>query len=458
MIDRDQPRPSNNCDAFSEVDKGILTSSPCRSSDLTVATNDTAGSNDSANTAEKNKILSVSFKLRTDRRKPRSRRNSISTFSQSLPPAIAPAISFDDLGRDAEAKDSPDTPLDIPVLISEEKSHAKAAPLSIFPTPLPLRKTRSSPSKKKLLSKSLTLLNSASLAKELEASLEQAGSFGSDVAIKNTENTSWFPIERSRDLIKKSVRFSRKKDEVYLIHYDWSCTRDYFYSSAEIATMKSARFEDAALLRNEEKTSATHDDLDITRRQKIVCIDSLLSLALNDPDENPNASIRGIEHMVYPELQQEMIRKKKEVQDQVMSFVRSKRPDPQGWRLANHSRIHSQWARDVALEKGQAYTMKIDHEEVQTSIENCKKVEPRRHRGRASRRRTDNDSVFSSMPTFGDGAAIAAAVRMEFFEGESVDAAIQGLQMNENRRDEDVAQGIDESARRDEWREEYDEA
>lgn len=39
-------------------------------------------------------------------------------------------------------------------------------------------------------------------------------------------------------------------------------------------------------------------------------------------------SIPVIEHFVYPDLQQEMIRRKKEVQREVLEFVRSKQPDP----------------------------------------------------------------------------------------------------------------------------------
>ena len=414
---------------------------------MTATTIHSVESYDSATTADKSRIA-VSFKLRTPQRRKTNRRHSMTTLSESLPPQIASTISFDDLS----GEDSP-TPLLIPDLISEG---TEAASVPIFRTPLPLRKTRRSPIKNKFLSKSLTLPKSAALAKELEISPEKSGSFGRDAAPKDTD-TTWFSIERSRDLSKKSVRFSSEKDEVHLVHYDWTCVGDYFYSTAEIALMKSARFEDAALFRNEEKTSATQDDLDVSRRQKIVCIDSLLSLALNDPDTNVNTSIRGIEHMVYPELQQEMIHKKKEVQAQVMSFVRSKRPDPQGWRLANHSRAYSQWARDVALEKGQAYTMKIDKEEVKSSTEDCKKDEPRRRRG--ARRRTD--SMFSSMPSVGDGAAIAAVVKMEFFgdvtkQAESLATSFQGLQMNKDCGV--VQQGNGQCAFRDESREEYDEA
>merc|ERR1712194_203 len=35
--------------------------------------------------------------------------------------------------------------------------------------------------------------------------------------------------------------------------------------------------------------------------------------------------------------------------------ARSKRLDPQGWRLAEHSRTLSQWARNVAMQKGIKY-------------------------------------------------------------------------------------------------------
>lgn len=43
-----------------------------------------------------------------------------------------------------------------------------------------------------------------------------------------------------------------------------------------------------------------------------------------------------------------------------MDFVRSKRPDPQGWRLARHSSTFSQWARNVAQEKGLKYCCEVE--------------------------------------------------------------------------------------------------
>lgn len=160
---------------------------------------------------------------------------------------------------------------------------------------------------------------------------------------------------------KKTVHFSTI--EVQQFHFDWNCVNDCFYSRKELTAMGSQRFDDAALLRRErhldvpDSNQASSDDLDVGIKNKPKCINALLTTALEDPDDNPDTSIRGIEHFVYPELQQEMIRKKKEVQAQVIQFVKAKRPDPQGWRLANHSRMYSQWARDVALEKGRAYRM-----------------------------------------------------------------------------------------------------
>jgi hypothetical protein len=74
--------------------------------------------------------------------------------------------------------------------------------------------------------------------------------------------------------------------------------------------------------------TASQDDLDMGLKNKPKSIHALLDLVLNTPDDHDTTSIRGIEHLIYPELQQEMIRKKKEVQSQVMLFVTSKKPDP----------------------------------------------------------------------------------------------------------------------------------
>jgi len=149
--------------------------------------------------------------------------------------------------------------------------------------------------------------------------------------------------------------------EVQPFHFDWSLANDVFYTRKELSAMGQSRFDDAATLRQKrhqaENGGHAMDDVDISKRSKVEDITTLLSSAFDDPDRDDNVSIRGIEHFVYPGLQQEMIRRKKEVQREVMGFVRSKRPDPQGWRLAQHSRSFSQWARNVALEKGMKYCM-----------------------------------------------------------------------------------------------------
>lgn len=168
------------------------------------------------------------------------------------------------------------------------------------------------------------------------------------------------PLKYSADG-KKVVHFSTI--EVQPFHFDWNLANDVFYTRKELTAMGQSRFDDAATLRQQRRMddrgegSQTMDDVDISKRSKVRDVVTLLSTALDDEDRDEGVSIRGIEHFVYPDLQQEMIRRKKEVQREVLGFVRSKRPDPQGWRLAQHSRNYSQWARNVALEKGMKYCM-----------------------------------------------------------------------------------------------------
>ena len=159
----------------------------------------------------------------------------------------------------------------------------------------------------------------------------------------------------------KCVHFSTI--EVQHFHFDWSLADSVFYTRKELTAMGEKRFDDATILRQQrnldQKMGDSVDDLDMTKKTRPKDINSLLNIALDDEDADETVSIRGIEHFVYPELQQEMIRKKKEQQAEVLDFVRSKRPDPQGWRLARHSRTYSQWARDVALQKGMKYRMNL---------------------------------------------------------------------------------------------------
>ena len=107
----------------------------------------------------------------------------------------------------------------------------------------------------------------------------------------------------------------------------------------------------------EEEQAKAKDDVDIAKRTT-ANIQQLLHEAL-DPttDIDPEISIRGIEHFVYPTLQQEMIRQKKHAKAELLTFQRRKKPDPQGWRLARLSEANTQWAREVGIEKGMRYCM-----------------------------------------------------------------------------------------------------
>eukprot|EP00569_Conticribra_weissflogii_P003412 CAMPEP_0171332944 /NCGR_PEP_ID=MMETSP0878-20121228/3701_1 /TAXON_ID=67004 /ORGANISM="Thalassiosira weissflogii, Strain CCMP1336" /LENGTH=266 /DNA_ID=CAMNT_0011833797 /DNA_START=219 /DNA_END=1016 /DNA_ORIENTATION=+ len=192
---------------------------------------------------------------------------------------------------------------------------------------------------------------------------------------------------------KKTVHFSTI--EVQQFHFDWSLAGEVWFDRTELTKMGERRFDDAAALRKERgldgsareepddlvacddddgATSSSspppppsqpqlqlqppqpphsRDDASLASKPSSpAAIAALLAAALSDPDAHPSASLRGIEHFVYPDLQKEMIRRKKLVQSEVLEFVRSKRPDPQGWRLAQHSRNYSLWAREVAAEKG----------------------------------------------------------------------------------------------------------
>lgn len=204
---------------------------------------------------------------------------------------------------------------------------------------------------------------------------------------------------------KKVVHFSTI--EVQPFHFDWTLAGDVFYSRKELTSMGQSRFDDAAKLRQQrhldEKKGGSEsvDDVGISTKSKTRDIATLLTTALEDEDRDENVSIRGIEHFVYPDLQQEMIRRKKEVQREVLEFVRSKRPDPQGWRLAQHSRSFSQWARNVALEKGMKYCMNnatVDPD-VDISDEERQRMEKSTDELEATSRTLRGSNSFSASPS-----------------------------------------------------------
>ena len=183
--------------------------------------------------------------------------------------------------------------------------------------------------------------------------------------------TRIFSAFQYKDLSKKkTVHFSSIEVQTY--DWDYSCDEDVFIPKEQIVAMNKQRFKDASKLRKERNikllpsstkenanaiVNASQDDLDTSKRSHK--IDRLLQEAF-DPklDTNEEISICGIEHFVYPALQQEMIRRKKNAKQEVFNFQEEKRPDPRGWRLARLSEENTLWAREVATFKGMKYNMK----------------------------------------------------------------------------------------------------
>lgn len=208
------------------------------------------------------------------------------------------------------------------------------------------------------------------------------GSTGRKVVIKGGQDEKYKPLHYNKDGKRiKTVHFATV--EVQPFRFDWTLAEDVFYTRKELAEMGQSRFDDADIIRKQRQLESTtqlttakeqaQDDVGTSIKSNEDLITDLLSQALlTDKDSDPNVSIRGIEHFVYPDLQQEMIRRKRQVQREVMEFVRSKRSDPQGWRLADHSRQYSEWARNVAIQKGMNYCLNNAHSDPQYS---CSKDE-----------------------------------------------------------------------------------
>jgi len=172
--------------------------------------------------------------------------------------------------------------------------------------------------------------------------------------------------EKKVEKKSKSVHFSPTPVEVRTYNFDWNLEREVFFSREELSKMAKKRFEEAAELRKQLGTMI--NAMDDLVKPSGTGIKDLLQQAFTHMDED--TSIRGIEHFVYPQLQQEMVRRKQLVQAEVLTYARSKEPDPQGWRLASQSRYYTQWASNVAKEKGAAYistfTQDVPTEDVPT--------------------------------------------------------------------------------------------
>ncbi|KAL7553644.1 hypothetical protein ACHAWF_016951 [Thalassiosira exigua] len=146
-----------------------------------------------------------------------------------------------------------------------------------------------------------------------------------------------------------------KEAEVHTYGFDPNLVGDIFYKRCELEDMGRSRYEDAAMLLKHRLNDLEHLSKKSTRND----VAMLLAKALSDDDrDDEEMSIKGIEHFVYPKLRREMIQHKNELRREVLNFAHSKRPDTQGWRLAQHSRMLSRWAQEVAQEKGMRYRRK----------------------------------------------------------------------------------------------------
>ena len=158
------------------------------------------------------------------------------------------------------------------------------------------------------------------------------------------------------------IKFSDVGAEVRAYEFDWELEGDYWYTKDELKEMKDVRLKDAAILRKERNIKvATRDDADeLSADHRGIFIGDSITHALDDRDENEMVSCQGIEHFVWPVLQKEMVNRKKELKATVVSFSRDPKrynADPQGEKLAEASAKLSEWARDVAKERGERNTV-----------------------------------------------------------------------------------------------------
>ena len=159
---------------------------------------------------------------------------------------------------------------------------------------------------------------------------------------------------------KKKVHFTDISNIKHEYEFDWDLEREYWFSKEELKGMNTVRFDDADILRKERgiRTASRNDADEFTESRRNLFIGDKITNALDDCDDNHEVSIRGIEHFVFPVLQKEMVRRKKELKRIVLGYSRDsvlRKKDPNGIKLAEESASHSKWARDVATERGIKY-------------------------------------------------------------------------------------------------------
>lgn len=159
---------------------------------------------------------------------------------------------------------------------------------------------------------------------------------------------------------KKKVRFTPYKPTLHSYEFNWELEGDYWFSKAELKTFNEVRFDEADVLRKERgiRTKSRHDADGIEEEDdRNNFIGDALTHALDDDNDSHDISLRGIEHFVWPVLQKEMVMRKKELKKVVLEWrlPTNRRRDPNGIKLAEDSAKLSEWARDVAQERGIKY-------------------------------------------------------------------------------------------------------
>src|SRR5210317_482659 len=161
---------------------------------------------------------------------------------------------------------------------------------------------------------------------------------------------------------KKKVRFTPYKPTLHSYEFNWELEGDYWFSKAELKTFNEVRFDEADVLRKERgiRTKSRHDADGIEEEDdRNNFIGDALTHALDDDNDSHDISLRGIEHFVWPVLQKEMMMRKKELKKVVLEWrlPANRRRDPNGIKMAEDSAKLSEWARDVAQERGIKYLL-----------------------------------------------------------------------------------------------------
>ena len=167
--------------------------------------------------------------------------------------------------------------------------------------------------------------------------------------------------KKSSSKNKRHISFTDVEIPRHEYDFDWDLEAEYWYPKAELKSFNEVRFDDADVLRKERgiRTASRNDADDLTSSRRDRFIGDKITNALDDRDTNPEVSVMGIEHFVHPVLQKEMVRRKNLLKATVVGYARDpkiRKADPQGIKLAEQSAELSQWARDVATERGIKYT------------------------------------------------------------------------------------------------------